>query len=64
MQILNTDLAKNGDITTLGAWKEGEMCTGGGVQESNRKCLKLKMLKIAILFRSTDINHRRNRWRC
>lgn len=24
MQILNTDLAKNGDVTTLGGWKEGK----------------------------------------
>lgn len=32
-----------------------------GVQESDQKCLKLKKLKIVVLFRSTDINHRRNR---
>lgn len=31
-------------------------------KESNRKCLKLKKLKIAVLFRSTDINYRRDRW--
>lgn len=37
------------------------MCTRR-VQETNLKCLKLKKLKIAVLFRSTDINYRRNRW--
>lgn len=37
------------------------MCTRR-VQETNLKCLKLKKLKIAVLFRSADINYRRNRW--
>lgn len=32
------------------------------VHTGNRKHLTLKRLKIAILFRSTDISYRRNRW--
>lgn len=59
VQILNIDLTKIGDIATLGGWKEVKYVQGGSGRQL--KVSKIEEAKIAALFRSTGINHRRNR---